>query len=341
MRYVIVGAGAVGGTLAARLADVGREVVIVARGEHGRIIREEGLELAIPDRVLALRIPVVDSIEQLELRRDDALVLAVKSQDSASILPVIARLLVDGDLAGDVLPLFTFQNGVDNEPSASRYFAHVHGVSVALPATYLKPGHVSAEGAPHSGVFEIGRYPGGFDEADEHIARDLDASGFVARLRHDVMAWKRAKLLRNLSNAIDALVAATERDENGEDIRVLSKRARAEGVECFAAAGLSVTSTADYDDGRGDLMAISEIAGAPRGGSSTWQSLARGAGSVETDFLNGEIVRMGRAHGIQTPVNAELQRRMATLQGGAPGSLPLGELLTALGITRTESSPSS
>ena len=42
-------------------------------------------------------------------------------------------------------------------------------------------------------------------------------------------------------------------------------------------------------------------------GSSSWQSLARGTGSIEADYLNGEITLLGRLHGVPTPVNAMLQ----------------------------------
>jgi 2-dehydropantoate 2-reductase len=42
-------------------------------------------------------------------------------------------------------------------------------------------------------------------------------------------------------------------------------------------------------------------------GSSSWQSLVRGAGSIETDYLNGEIALLGRLHGVPTPLNAALQ----------------------------------
>ena len=70
------------------------------------------------------------------------------------------------------------------------------------------------------------------------------------------------------------------------------------------------------------------VDGRNRGGGSTWQSLARGAGSVEVDFLNGEIVLLGRLHAVPTPVNAMLQRvvkRMAR-EGRAPGSMTEEEL---------------
>ena len=59
---------------------------------------------------------------------------------------------------------------------------------------------------------------------------------------------------------------------------------------------------------RSDALRLAPVAGKPRGGGSTWQSIARGAGSVETDYLNGEVALLGRLHNIPTPANEALQR---------------------------------
>ena len=58
-----------------------------------------------------------------------------------------------------------------------------------------------------------------------------------------------------------------------------------------------------------------------RGGGSTWQSLARGTGNVESEYLNGEIERLGRQAGIETPVNSGLLAimREAMADGVAAG----------------------
>ena len=58
---------------------------------------------------------------------------------------------------------------------------------------------------------------------------------------------------------------------------------------------------------RGDHLRLGEIAGRARPGGSSWQSVARATGDIETDYLNGEIVRLGRMHGVPTPANELLQ----------------------------------
>ena len=78
-------------------------------------------------------------------------------------------------------------------------------------------------------------------------------------------------------------------------------------------------------------MEFQDIPGAVRGGGSTWQSLTRG-NPVETDYLNGEIVLLGRLHGVPTPVNERLQRLVAeaVLHRSAPGDLPVERLAALL-----------
>ena len=124
--------------------------------------------------------------------------------------------------------------------------------------------------------------------------------------------------MRNLGNALDALLG-----EAASDAQDIEDRASAEARACFAAAGLDVVAD-DQAGARMREMSPSRPAGErPRGGSSSWQSLARGSGSIEADWLNGEVVLLGRLHGVPTPVNAALQllaNRMAA-EGGAPGSL--------------------
>ena len=83
-----------------------------------------------------------------------------------------------------------------------------------------------------------------------------------------------------------------------------------------------------------------ELPGGTKRGS-TWQSLSRRQGSVESDYLNGEVVMLGRTHGIPTPCNATLQRLATTMaaQGRAPGLYSveeLRELASAAGRSKSD-----
>lgn len=319
MTYVVVGAGAVGGTVGGLLAHSGRDVVLLARGRHASALRDTGLRLGRPEGTLTLRVPVVERVADLRLRPDDVLLLTVKSQDSAGLLADLAALPVGAGTAGQLLPVLCLQNGVSNEREALRRFARVHGVCVMLPATHLQPGQVDASGGPRAGLLEVGRYPYGTDVVDTTVAADLGAAGFGVVPREDVMAWKRAKLLRNLGNALEALCGhdldAPEHVVLGE----LDRKARTEGERCFSAAGLTRVGDEEWDVNRGDRCEVQAVEGRTRAGGSTWQSIARGAGSVEADHLNGEVVLLGRLHGVATPVNELLQREVnALVRDGRP-----------------------
>jgi 2-dehydropantoate 2-reductase len=140
MRYVIIGAGAVGGTIGARLHQAGHDVTLVARGDHLQTIRARGLTLTTPDGEHTARVPAVADPGELILEADSVLVLAVKSQDThAAIWGWVDAPVRGGGTAGERLPLLTAQNGVANERAALRLFARVYPVCVWLPATFLEP----------------------------------------------------------------------------------------------------------------------------------------------------------------------------------------------------------
>ena len=92
MRYIIIGAGAVGGTIGGRLFASGHEVVLVARGRHLDALRAHGLRLETPDGALTLPIPAVGHSGELKLHAGDVLVPAVKTQDAAAVLAAMGRL---------------------------------------------------------------------------------------------------------------------------------------------------------------------------------------------------------------------------------------------------------
>jgi 2-dehydropantoate 2-reductase len=337
VRYVIIGAGAVGGTIGGRLYQHGHDVTLIARGAHFAAIREHGLTLATPDGTEVLPIPVRADPDGLLLEPDTVLVLAVKSQDSMAALDTWAEVPVrGGGVAGDRLPVLTAQNGVANERFALRLFQRVYAVCVRLPATYLDAGVVAAEGAPYSGMLNLGRYPAdqrdpaGRDERAERIAADLSGSQLRSRPQPDVLRWKYGKLLSNLGNGLNALFGRGSHDE-------LYAQVRAEGEAVLARARIEYASQAEEVAERGDLLNPQPVQGRTRGGSSTWQSLARGTGSAEVDYLNGEIVLLGREHGVPTPVNAALQRavRQAARAGIAPGGFSIAEFQADLSAAAT------
>jgi 2-dehydropantoate 2-reductase len=312
LRYIVIGAGAVGGTIGGMLAASGCDVVLVARGAHLAALRENGLLLRTPAGDHRLRVPAAGTPDEVSPRAGDVLVLTTKTQDTPGALATWTD-------AAEPLPVLCAQNGVENERLALRRSPDVYGVNVVLPATYTEPGVVRAEGTPHPGLLQVGRYPAGADRQASEVAADLEGAGFVARAVPDVLRWKYAKLVTNTVNALEALVGDAAAGTS------LARRARDEAYAVLDAAGIGYASPAEEAAVRGDLVRIAAIPGAERLGSSTFQSLARGTGSVEADYLNGEIVLLGRLFGVPTPVNATLQRLAGEFARArrAPASLPL------------------
>jgi 2-dehydropantoate 2-reductase len=327
MRYLILGAGAVGGAIGGRLFQQGHDVVLIARGEHLSALTHNGLELRDPLATAVVRIPAVGSVSDAAPEPSDVVILATKTQHSEAAL---------ADLAAACPPppepqfaVVCAQNGVENERMALRRLANVYGMRVMVAGTHLQPGVVEIATAPVSGVLDVGRYPSGTDKTAETIAGDLGAAGFDAVSTPDVMASKYLKLTANVANALEAACGTRE----GEPVAAeLTKRAREEARAVYAAAGIAVADEAGEQDRRRARGLLQPVGGVERTGGSSWQSLERGTGNIEADWLNGEIVLLGRLHGIPTPVNARLQHvanKMAR-DGIAAGSIPADELAAGI-----------
>jgi 2-dehydropantoate 2-reductase len=334
-RYVIIGAGAIGGGVGARLHQAGRSVVLVARGEHLRALREQGLRLRTPEEDVRLEVPTAAAPDEIALTPDDVLVLATKTHQAPDALATWADVdVTGGGTAGDRLPLLTALNGVASEDMALRYFARVYGVCVWMWAAHLTPGEILVQGVPVSGVFHIGRVPAATaGAADQELLGRLQQDWTAARLKvvlpPDVMPWKYRKLLTNIGNAVQALVG--QQRGTGELVRA----AEAEGRSILDAAGIGYTSDKEEAAARADSFIVRPVPGmSDFVGGSTWQSLSRGTGNIETDYLNGELVRIARQHGMAAPLNSRLAAlaRRAARSGQAPGELGVQRLAELLGL---------
>jgi 2-dehydropantoate 2-reductase len=317
MRFVVYGAGAIGGVLGGRLHEAGHEVVLVARGPHLAAIQANGLR--IDSRLGGVTVPAtaVGDPREIEFRADDVVFLCMKSQHTEDAVRTLAATAPSG------IGVVSVQNGVANELTALRYFANVYGMCVMCPAVHLEPGIVEASSAPVSGILDVGRYPHGVDELAEAVSAAVATATFHSVPRPDIMRWKYGKLMNNLSNALDALCGPAMRGSELDD------EARDEARACLAAAGIPFVDREEDRARRGDVIRWEPGGGKSRPGASSWQSLARGTGSIEADYLNGEIVMLGRLHGIDTPVNLALQQlaNQAAREQWAAGSVSPEKLI--------------
>jgi|HubBroStandDraft_6_1064221.scaffolds.fasta_scaffold07867_8 2-dehydropantoate 2-reductase len=326
MRFVVLGAGAIGGAVGGRLFQQGFDVTLVARGEHGRALRS-GLVLEDPKEATTLPIPAVEDVGDVSWEGDadgDVVVLvAVKGQHTDHAL---AQLI--NASAPSTTPVVCMQNGVENERRALRHFPRTFGMCVMCPASQLQPGVVQVHSAPVSGLLDLGCFPHGLDAQAQAIADAIDATTFESVARPDIMRWKYRKLLMNLANAVEALCGP------GARFSPLAKEVQREGKEALAAAGIEAVSSEEDRKRRGDHLQMAATASGEWQGGSSWQSLARGAGSIEAEYLNGEIALLGGLHGVPTPVNELLERLalQAASKGTPPGSMRLEDLSKMAGM---------
>jgi 2-dehydropantoate 2-reductase len=318
MRFVVYGAGAVGGVIAARLHLGCVDVQVVARGPHLEAIRANGLRFVTPTEETAVPVQAVGRLEELDVDGDTAVVVSVKSHQTAAVMRDVA-LSTPPDVT-----LVSAQNGVANEATMLRCRRHVLGVCVMLPSSHLEPGVVVQGSGNVPGMLDVGCFPDGADDRAQSVAVALRRGGFESVVRPDIMAWKYRKLITNLGNAAQA---ACPRDDDRDR---LTELARDEGERALAAARIPVITEEEDDARRGDLLDTSAMRS--RGGGSTWQSVRRRTGDVETDYLNGEVSLLGRLHDVATPVN-DLLRDVAwrlVAAGAEPGSMRAADLLMEL-----------
>lgn len=187
-------------------------------------------------------------------------------------------------------------------------------------------------GIPQPGIVTLGRFPKGDHRNTEEIAADLNSAGYLAEATGDIRRWKAAKLLHNVRNVLELF-------DGPEPLRETLNAAIVEEARLvLVAAGYAFATPSERTIDISNWRIASESGIVPSQ-QSTWQSFTRGASS-EVDFLNGEIVLLGRLHGIATPYNEAVQTLAGELaqKGAFTEPLPL-EAIVAL-LDRTAPFPS-
>lgn len=313
MKLIIVGLGAIGGVVGAGLHEAGHDVTFIARGRQVETVGEKGLmvDSSIGRRVVQAK--VANHLKTEHLLAADAVLVAVKSQDTYAVFSDLTALNTG-------LRVVCLQNGVANETLFTRAYVDVYGTYVHCPSNYTKPGVVAAYGVPVTGIIDVGRFPAGGDPFADALSHSLRVAGFASRALSDVSRWKYGKLVRNLTNALDATCQPDD-----DAFPELSGRLYDEGAAVLREAGVTHASLSE-------LSAREEEVGfrlsRKSDGSSSWQSLVRRS-RLETVFLNGEIIALGQRYGVPTPANQVIQSAILELgrNGGAPRSCTSAQLL--------------
>ncbi|MGV9410579.1 ketopantoate reductase family protein [Nocardia sp. NPDC003693] len=334
-RYVIVGAGAIGVSLAVELGDRGHEVLLVARGATLEHLVAQPLSYHTHSGRREVRLRAVDLAADLGLRIGDIVVLAVKTQDLPTVASAVAwrdvtdeHSCVRGN-AAELIPVVTVQNGLDAERTAARWFDTVLGAVFLISAQHGRTGEVRVGGHPHLGGVIAGisstRRTEFAARALKTFATDIAEANFLITPVTDIRSYKASKIVHSVRNGLEVLAG----DRRTKDTVGLALSAEARTV--LTAAGFTPRDLADLVLDPAQTH-FTERSGVTPGHQSTWQSFARATPTNEVDYLNGEIALLSRLHATPAPLNTRLQQLLshATHTGGGldlPGLDTLTELL--------------
>ena len=315
MRLLIIGAGAVGTFVGARLAHAGHSVCLVGRPSLLDAVRNSGLTLIEPDAPPRLTSP--QCVTELAAAFADAAtydlaLLTVKAYDTDA---VIHELRAAG---ATVPPILTLQNGVGNEEALADAFGAGRVLSGAIdtPVSIPQPGQVQA----HKARYGIGLATLGDHAMLEETAAALTGAGFTVRQYEDYRGLKWTKLLMNiLANAQSAILGWTpEQVMRDPAAAELEARAWQEAAVVMRLSGIAPVPLGVYPFPH--IMPLVErlpsawvarglrrfVSGA-RGAKLPSLRLALEAGRPsEVRWLNGAVAHTGAMVGAATPVNAAL-----------------------------------
>ncbi len=323
MKWLLVGAGAIGSLVGGRLARAGHQVMLVVRPHVVGALRRGLTLVSDGERGTVEVAAVADLAEAFGVARSfDVVALTMKAFAVGEAAEALRNLDIH------LPPLLTFQNGVGSEEIVRKVLPEVPlmAASISVPAETLAPGIV--RGGRKGG---IALAPVHGDVPLVQAANALREAGFPVRLISDYRAMKWSKLLLNmLGNATSAIVGwPPERIFAHPGLFWVEHTAWQEARLVMRSYGIPVVRLPGYPVPLFDLALRTlppwllrrlapRLVGGGRGGKmpSLYLDLEAGRRQLEIDFLNGAVVRYGDTLGIPTPVNATLTEIVQGLAAG-------------------------
>lgn len=320
MHVLIIGGGAIGCLLAARLAERGHATTLLARPATAAAIRTRGLLLQEADgRRLAPPVIAVETAEQALSTAFDLAVAAVKAYDTAALAAELRPLLPAST------PLLSVQNGVGNEALlAAALPGPIMAGALTTPVEVLAPGHVRVARpshklalAPWRGASDLSRFSELFTEA-----------GFTTQLFRDGPALKWSKLLMNLpANAQPAILGTTPAEVFAHPaLADLEVRAWQEALAVLRRAHITPVALGGYPLALFAALAarlprrlvrpfMARFMVGARGSKppSLTYDLERGRGRSEVEWLNGAVATEAARLGLAAPINQTFTRLLLDL----------------------------
>jgi 2-dehydropantoate 2-reductase len=288
MRIAIIGAGGVGGWLAAKFAAASADVAVVARGAHLAAIRDKGLTLRTPDGETVARVRA--EADTAAVGPVDAVIVAVKGQDLAEL---DLRPLMGADTV--VWPLL---NGVeaheriDAALGAGRSLIGIARISASIAA----PGVVAVH-TPWAKV-ELGEADGRLTLRVERLRDLCAAAGVEVILPHEPLRALWLKFL--MLGAFSGVTAVARCDAGAIRAEPLLTALYRRLVEETCAVGRACGARLNDADVEGAMKAL---AGLPAEMQASMAYDLTVGKPLEVDWLAGAVSRLGDAHGVDTPAN--------------------------------------
>lgn len=319
MRYLVYGAGAVGGYLGASLALAGQDVTFFDRPEVVRRLSSDGLVLESRGLIRRLATPpLTSSLEGLR-PEPEVVLLAVKAYDCAAAADHLRQGLPPN------LPIVCVLNGIGNEATLAAALGSERIIAASLTSAIqrLESGRLRVEKA--RGVGLAAGHP-----LSPALRADFARAGLRPRLYPDAEAMKWSKLLTNLvANATSAILDWSADDVfRHRGLYRLEVEALRETVRVMRALGLRAVNLPGVPSG---LLAtavfwpdwithpiLRRAAAGGRGGKRPSFAYDVGRGRSEVGWLNGAVVRYGAQLGVPTPASQLLTETLTGLVEGKP-----------------------
>lgn len=288
MKIAVMGAGAIGGYIGARLASAGAEVTFIARGPHLTAIRARGLTILSPLGDLSIA-PAAATDDPAAVGPVGAVLLGTKLYD------VEAAARVIGPMLGHETAVVCLQNGVD----ATDIVARLHGRPHVVGGVVVINGEIVAPGVIRHNALNrltVGELDGRESARLARLVALANAAGIEAASSRDIRLeiWRKFLVLAPMA-ALSAMTrVALARVRAHEETWRLAAQGMREVVAVAQAQGVGLTEA----DVRGALTFVESM-------PATWRAslavdLEQGR-RLEIDWLAGAVCRLGQAAGIETP----------------------------------------
>lgn len=307
MHIAIMGAGALGGYFGGRLAAAGHQVDLIARGAHLAAIRAHGLRIESPKG--DLHVPGIRATDDpADVGPVDAVLFFVKNYDVEQAAAALAPML------GADTFVVTFQNGVSAPDRVADIIGQgrvVPGVA-RIPAAVRAPGIIEHRAAMDTLIF--GETDGVISARCEQLAAALRDAGTDPVVSTDILAELWGKfVLQSATSAITAMTRLTFGQVRAvPETATLLRRAMQETAD----VGRAIHPAFAPDMAAQQYAAFEAMPGNVK--ASMQDDLLRGK-RLELPWISGDVVRLGRAHGVATPVHEVAYGVLLPFVDGAPG----------------------